>query len=290
MDAHRIPTGILMNRVMLFTDPSRFAGQGDTAASYRGFEQQYWEYYHASLDTTHLLTLDSLRARTARHVQQQNELLMLSYSYNAIAPTAAQDQLITIDSTQALVTDGPDFSRSPYTTGIVFSVALALPAATGAVSVYVGPEFWLGNTPVPDVVYIDFDDGKGVQLVKMGSTVQTRRGQAGRPATSGTSAPRPALTVSGADAGEAVQVGYDGLLADGHSHQLVAATALRLLTTASIDPDVALSIVATRRWPGFTPPDTLLAGGVKPGHRRVATMLKATSGSILAVVSSRSAV
>lgn len=40
LDAHRIPMGFLLNRLMLFTDPTRLAGQDDTAASFRGFEQQ----------------------------------------------------------------------------------------------------------------------------------------------------------------------------------------------------------------------------------------------------------
>lgn len=40
----RLPTGVLLNRMMFITNPHRFAGQGDTTVSYAGFEQQYWEY------------------------------------------------------------------------------------------------------------------------------------------------------------------------------------------------------------------------------------------------------
>lgn len=45
----RIPTGVLLNRTVLITNPHRYAGQGDTVASYNTFEQQYWEFFHAAL-------------------------------------------------------------------------------------------------------------------------------------------------------------------------------------------------------------------------------------------------
>lgn len=173
LDASRIPTGVLLDRMMFITNPHRFTGQGDTTTDYNGFEQQYWEFYHAALDSSQLPTLDALRARIDQRVTAGAvPLVMLSYQYNEIATTAAQDGLITIDSTNAQVTDGPDFSRSPYITGQFFSVVIPPTVPSGTIAVYVGPEFWLGTTPPPSAVQIDFGDGQGVRSVAMGSTVQ----------------------------------------------------------------------------------------------------------------------
>jgi hypothetical protein len=99
---------------------------------------------------------------------------MLSYAYNEFSPTAARDRLITIDSVHALVTDGPDMSRSPYSTGQFFSVVLPVPVndAQTSFALYVGPEFWLGTDPVPNAITLDFGDGAGPRTVAMGSTIQ----------------------------------------------------------------------------------------------------------------------
>lgn len=150
LDPSRVPTGVLLNRVMLMTEPHRFAGQGDTMATYNGFQQQYWEYYHAALDSSQLPTLAALRLSIDQRVQQGVvPLLMLRYDYNEFAADSANDHLITIDSTNERVYDGPDLSRSPYTTGQFFSVVLPIPALQNTISVYVGPEYWLGNQPPP---------------------------------------------------------------------------------------------------------------------------------------------
>lgn len=129
LNASRVPTGVLLNRTLQLGNPHRYAGQGDTVASYSTFEQQYWEFYHAALDTTQLLTLATLRGRIAQRVQQGSiPLLMLHYTYSELSATAAQDHLITIDSVNERVSDGPDLSRSPYVNGQLFSAA---PTPTG---------------------------------------------------------------------------------------------------------------------------------------------------------------
>ncbi|MGI4873930.1 MAG: T9SS type A sorting domain-containing protein [Janthinobacterium lividum] len=279
LDPHRIPTGILMNRVLLFTNPSRFAGQGDTAASYRGFEQQYWEYYHANLDTTQLLTLDSLRARSGRRVQQHElPLLMLSYRYNALSATSIQDGLITIDTVHATVTDGPNLSQSPYITRQLFSVALPLPAARGTVAVYVGREFWLGPDPAPASLDIDFGDGNGVQTVAMGSTVQVKMpapaamsGAPGHaPHTSAPTRGSSELTILASYQAPALEEG-------GERQSLSAATSLRALRLATDAPDVALGLKATNVWPGFTPSPNVVSAWDK--HASAIAWIKYAAGN-----------
>lgn len=237
LNPSRIPTGVLLNRMMLMTNPHRFAGQGDTVATYNGFEQQYWEYYHAALDSSRLLTLDALRASINQRVQQGTvPLLMLQYSYNEFTATAAQDHLITIDSVNERVSDGPDLSRSPYATGQFFSVALPLPAARGPLAVYVGPEYWLGNRPNPGYVYLDFGDGLGWRRVAMGSTVQVQV----NPASTGTTARGTSMTGP-------VQT----IFAYEPNYWNMAATGIQYQKAASVAPDVALGLVASRFWESF---------------------------------------
>ena len=232
LDPSRIPTGVLLNRTMLFTNPHRFAGQGDTAINYRGFEQQYWEFYHAALDSSQLLTLDALRGRTTQKMQQGAvPLLMLQYQYNEFLTTAAHDQLITIDSTNERVYDGPNFSRSPYSTGQLFSVVLPAPTTQTTLSVYVGQEYWLGNTAAPSGLQIDFGDGLGTRYVSMGSTVQVQVANPAARTTGGGQLIKVTNPVTG----------------------LSGATTLQTLALASIPPDVALGVLASRSWPGFTP-------------------------------------
>ncbi len=93
----------------------------------------------------------------------------------------------------------------------------------------------------------------------MGTTVQVSVGNVGRPGTGPPSGP----PVRGVGNGQAIRVGYYNYAGRGQQY-LQAATALQLLTTASLDPDVALGIVAANRWPGFTPPANKVSG---PGGR-----------------------
>lgn len=258
LDPTRITTGVLLNRMLFITNPHRYAGQGDTAASYGTFEQQYWEFYHAALDTTRFPTLATVRGRVAQRVQQGSvPLLLLSYTYNELATTAARDRLITIDSVRERVTDGPDRSRSPYTTGQFFSVALPLPAAGGTLSLYVGPEFWLGTTAVPASVRLDFGDGYGARTVAMGSTIQvavTPAGPASRtqPAASGSlsagSVPPPSIRTGGT------------LLVSNPATGYMGAARLSATTLATTRPDVALGLVASRKWGNFVPPAAVVSG------------------------------
>jgi len=84
LDPARIPTGVLLDRMMFLTNPRRYAGQGDTVADYRTFEQQYWGFYRAALDTTQLPSPATVRARLSQRAQQGVvPLLMLNYRYNA---------------------------------------------------------------------------------------------------------------------------------------------------------------------------------------------------------------
>ncbi|WP_151086968.1 T9SS type A sorting domain-containing protein [Hymenobacter baengnokdamensis] len=252
----RISTGVLLDRMLFLTNPHRFAGLGDTSVSYKGFEQQYWEFYHAALDSTRLTTLATLRASIAERVQQDVvPLLMLHYSYNELAVTAARDQLVTLDSTNERVYDGPDMSRSPYTTGQFFSVVLPVTATGSVLSVYVGPEFWLGNTPAPNSVTIDFGDGWGGRTIAMGTTIQVQVTTAGteqatlKPATS-----KPAMEVDPPLMIPPPRIAGGGTLrVTNPTTGLTGATTLGATTPTTIPPNVALGVLASRAWPGFTP-------------------------------------
>lgn len=182
-------------------------------------------------------------------------LLMLSYTYNELAATAARDHLITIDSVNERVLDGPDLSRSPYTSGQFFLVAFPTPAHGGTMSLYVGPEFWLGNTAAPSTVRLDFGDGWGPRTVAMGTTIQValptssrlillKQGVSRPPISRWPDpiiVPLPSLTNGGT-----IQVTNPIANARG-----VATFIWGEPSIPSILPDLALGLVAQRGWPGF---------------------------------------
>ncbi|GAA3948565.1 hypothetical protein GCM10022406_32960 [Hymenobacter algoricola] len=240
LNPNRIGTGVLLNRTMLITDPHRFGGSGDTLTDWKGWEQQYWEFYNASLQPQGLLTRQELWSRIdAKFSQNAVPLLMLKYRYDELLPDAAAQGLITVDSTKEVMYDGPNLSRSPYSQGHVFSVAMALPTGEGPMAVYVGKEFWLGNETAPDNIWLDFGDGAGWRLVAMGSTVdiQVKPGGGGGVEYRAAGA-APTQTI----------YAYDP------TDWSLAKTGLQYRSTqASVLPDVALGVLASRSWPGFTP-------------------------------------
>jgi hypothetical protein len=246
LDPGRISTGVLLDRTLQLSNPHRFNGWTDTVSTYRGFDQQYFEFYHASLDTSRYPTLDALQASIAQRVQQGSvPLLMLRYNYNELAANAANENLITIDSTNGRVYDGPDLSRSPYATGQFFSVTLPAPATANTMSVYVGQEFWLGNQAPPAYIWLYLGPETGWQQVAMGSTVQV-------PVQSAPSGPAQAR---GARSGTPAQTIYVRLPSTRRFAvtRLTASTRFTAITAASEAPDLALGLVASRAWPGFRP-------------------------------------
>ena len=227
LNPNRIPTGVLINRTMLMTDPHRFAGQGDTLTDWKGWEQQYWEFYNASLKQQGLVTLASIHAASqARLLQEVVPLLMLKYRYEEFRPDAATQGLVTIDSVNERVIDGPNFSQSPYVQRQFFSVALAQSHVAGKCRVYVGKEFWLGNQQAPASIWLNFGDGLGWREVAMGSIVEVN-----------------VLP-------NATQLVYAYEPAD---WSLAATNVKYRATLASVAPDVALGLLASRAWPGFIP-------------------------------------
>lgn len=113
LDASRITTGVLMDQVIPLSRPQYFAGKGDTAATYKNWQQQYHEFYNASLTQTNLPLLQKIRDDAlARLNKGAVPLLMLRYDYNQLKDGMAQDGYITLDSVNSRVYDGPDMGAT----------------------------------------------------------------------------------------------------------------------------------------------------------------------------------
>jgi hypothetical protein len=99
LDSSRIHTGVLLDRMMFMTNPYRFNGTGDTLTNRNGWDQQYWEFYNASLHPEKLTTRKEINER-AREMMAGGVLpvLMLQYQYEQLLPDAAERKLVTIDS------------------------------------------------------------------------------------------------------------------------------------------------------------------------------------------------
>lgn len=227
LDASRITTGVLMDQVIPLSRPQYFAGKGDTAATYKNWQQQYHEFYNASLTQTNLPLLQKIRDDALAKLDKGAvPLLMLRYDYNQIIDGMAQAGYITLDSVNSRVYDGPDMDDTPYATKSLFSVALAIPSGCDNIPIYIGSEFWFGNKAVPSSLKIDLGGGAGWQTVTMGSTVQLAMGSTG-PAKRLIKVQIPNTTMN-------------------------ATTALARCAPLAALPDLALGLLASRTWPGYT--------------------------------------
>lgn len=226
LDAKRLGTGVLLDRIVPHSRPHAHDGSGAAVNTYDNWEQQYGEFYYASLDRSALPTPDEIHERVRQRLDQgQVPLLVLRYRYDELRPDAAAQQLIQIDSSKARVYDGPVLSASPYQQGELYAVALPLPNVPGPqqVSLYVGPEFCFGNVPPSGSLWLSA--GNGWQPVALGSSI----------------------TVSfnpPAGGAQAVQVYDDGRL---------ASTSVQHRPSASVPPDAALGLVASRVWQSGMP-------------------------------------
>ena len=174
LNASRLATSILMDQIPAVSGPHDYDGSVRTATNtYANWQQQYWEYYQAAPNPANLPTLANLRQTISSRVAAgQIPLVMLAYRYDELRPDAVAQGLIRIDSAAGRIYDGPNFSSSPYQQRNLFAVALArsLPAS-GQAMVWVGSDFWLGTTPPPATLTIDFGDGRGPRSVAMNSSV-----------------------------------------------------------------------------------------------------------------------
>ena len=236
LDRGRMATDVLLNQTVPISNPHAFGGNyGDTAVnSYENWEQQYWEYYNGSFNRAALESPAGIRGRIRDKFNAgQVPLLLLEYRYDELVADAATQGLIRIDSVNERVYDGPNRSRSPYATGRLFSAALAKENVAGNTTIYVGSDFWLGNTSAPTYVYVDFGDGVGWRYVTMNTTVQVDFG--GQQAAGTPTQPR------------VINVWHPNTPTTGSAYGKTNATQQRKIALA---PDAALGVRAATGWPG----------------------------------------
>ncbi|MCB2378519.1 T9SS type A sorting domain-containing protein [Hymenobacter sp. BT635] len=237
LDRNRIKTGVLYDLTLPVSKPEQFTGNGQATNSYANWEQQYAEFYQASLNKTNLPTLSALREQiNGKIANGQVPLLVLDYTYDKLLPDAAAQKLITVDSLQARVYDGPDLSRSPYTQGRIFASALPIETYTGSYELYIGPEFYFTNNATkPADLWVDTGAGTGWQQLQMGTAM---------PAVWN----NPEVYSRGTDA---LTTTTDQQQVTVYSAGAYAVTAVRQARGASMLPDVALGLASSRSWGGY---------------------------------------
>ncbi|TGE21316.1 T9SS type A sorting domain-containing protein [Hymenobacter aquaticus] len=239
----RMKTTVLADLSVALSNPKRFAGNGDTINSYANWEQQYLEFYRTSLNRSTLPTLPQLRERIASRIANgQVPLLVLNYEYDKLRADAVTQKLITIDSVNAQVYDGPDLTRSPYEQGRIFATAVPIENYSGSYSLYVGPEFTFGNLPTQEV-WLDSGDGIGWQLQPMGSTKTSLWNNNEATYRASSSSPSSASSAA-ADVTGVVEQQQVWVYANG----AYATTAVHRAQAASIAPDMILGLAASRLW------------------------------------------
>lgn len=176
----------------------------------------------------------------------QIPLLVLAYRYDELRPDAVASGLIRVDSAAGRVYDGPNFRTSPYQQQELFATALAGQlSAQGEGSVYVGSDLWLGTSPPPASLTIDFGDGHGPRTVAMNSTVYLNIYE-----TPPTPTPEPALQSRQLKAGAslAASTGQHTIAVTNPATRLQAFAAYTTLTASLLPPDMALGLKASHTW------------------------------------------
>ncbi len=235
LNTGRMSTNVLLNRVIPISNPQIFNGDYTNAAvnSYENWEQQYWEYYNGANDKSALEDISAIHGRiSAKMNSGQIPLVLLEYKYDELLPDAATLGLIRIDSVNERVYDGPRNDISPYSTKVLFSAALTKEELAGTMTVYVGNDFWLGNTTPPSYVYVDFGDGLGWRFIWMNSTIQVNFG---------------AIQAAGTTIQQRVIHVWHPQTNSPEAYARTAAKQQRIIAVA---PDAALGIKASTVWPG----------------------------------------
>ena len=237
LDRSRMTTDVLLNQTIPISNPHNFGGNyADTAVNnFDNWQQQYWEYFNGSFNRASLEDLTNIRTRIGTKLKAgQVPLLLLEYRYDELLADAPAQGLVRIDSANAHMYDGPNRSRSPYATGRLFSAALARENVAGSTTIYVGNDFWLGNTPPPAYLYIDFGDGAGYRYVQMNTTVQL----------AGTGAQQRTVLVYHPPTAVAASAYAKTTLS------VSSTTANAARRPIALAPDAALGVRASSGWPG----------------------------------------
>lgn len=149
-------------------------------------------------------------------------------------------------------------------------MALARPLpASGTATVWVGSDFWLGTTPPPATLTIDFGDGLGPRSVAMNSSVSLNLYQSPpiNPGNSysltvpGTPVPPKPPVVTLPPPTPQLPAGTFSVVNPANGYQ--ALSTLATLTTLSVLPDAVLGLKASHTWNNF--PAAAALGWVKWG-------------------------
>lgn len=272
LNLSRLATGILMDRIPTVSGPHNYDGSaGATTNTYSNWQQQYWEYYQAVPNPAALPTLANLRqAISSRIAAGQIPLVMLAYRYDELRPDAVAQGLVRIDSAVGRVYDGPNFGSSPYQQRNLFAVALARPLPVGGSgTVWVGSDFWLGTTPPPTTLTIDFGDGQGPRSVAMNSSVSLNLYQS--PPTNpdnptyrtvpGSPEPPTQPVITLPPPAPPLPANTFSVLNPANGYQ--ALSTLGTLSTLDVLPDAVLGLKAAHTWSSFSAATAL--GWVKWG-------------------------
>jgi hypothetical protein len=172
LDSSRIPTGILMDKV-LPAGPYFFQSDGinpeapilDAFATLDNF----WLLRQGAVGDTvvpkMLTLLDSVRSYIAR--EGVYPIVLLDFEYNLIDSLAFQDSLLTLQD--SILIDGPDMNANPYQTYRFVNANLMDSFYVHSASFVFEQEFYFSNTGAPQEIEIDFGDGHGFQEVTFGT-------------------------------------------------------------------------------------------------------------------------
>lgn len=184
VDKSQVPTGYLYEAGIRFLEPGYYNGiRSDSNLT----DMDVLRYLRAQLRSSRVYGQDTLPGVAAFNARIKGASaaaggaipIAVEYMpYASIAPNALQDNLLTVQNEQ--VYDVAGRSQSPYQTNVLFAAAPALAySPTNNVSFLFRRNLYLRSAGVVPTLYLDFDDGRGYQLVTWGQALATSYSTAG---------------------------------------------------------------------------------------------------------------
>lgn len=175
LDFNEVETGILYDRVNVFSDAGQHTGRGAASLNYSEWKQLYLEMQLGQVRDAVLPELDDIKAAAKNAQDDAVPIVVMSLEYNKIKESSFGEGLLRRQNGQLHDVSGS--SESPYARRNVFAAAAAKEILNDkTVTFELSRDFYVDNqsSKLPDYFEIDLGEGNGFRRVSFGDRLTTR--------------------------------------------------------------------------------------------------------------------
>ena len=173
--AHKVTTGVLINRAPPLIDMKGYNGDSVAVCSPKHWLEVFYTLYHAHLDPNDFnydLTVSRYLYDTDLQINV-TPVGIIYYEYNKISPYAMEKGMLMFDAKQGKIVDISKDDETPLEIDTCFAVSpLFSSVPVGLNRFYIDPDLFVSNiTGNIWSILIDFGDGRGLIPVSAGDIV-----------------------------------------------------------------------------------------------------------------------